>query len=290
MKRLLLGFSLLLCASSLTDAQSPDWQPLEIVFGRKGVVQGDVCKFTYPRSDLRVKVGEVTIEPGLALTSWIAFKGMGNSPMMMGDLVLLDSEVGPVMNKLVADSVEVTSLHNHILGESPRIMYMHFSGHGNRIKLAETLKSALKLTSTPFTLPVQQQSSNTFDWTKVESILGRTGQHKGNVLQLSIPRAETFTENGMTIPASMGVATAINFQKVGEKAVTTGDFVLLASEVNPVVKALTEQSIAVTAIHSHMLFESPRLFFLHFWGFDVAERLATGLKGALEKTHTAVVK
>jgi hypothetical protein len=166
-------------------------------------------------------------------------------------------------------------------------MYMHYYGQGEPAKLAERMKAAIALTKTPVTPPQPQQSPPAIDWTKVESTLGWTGQHKGNLLQISIPRAETITENGMPIPPSMGVANAINLQMIGEKAATTGDFVLLASEVNPVIKALGEHGIAVTAIHNHMLTESPRLFFLHFWGVDEPERLAQGLKAALDKTNSA---
>ena len=206
----------------------------------------------------------------------------------MGDLVLIEEEVIPVMSKLIASGVEVTGLHNHLAGESPRVMYMHFYGQDEPTKLAETMKSALSLTGTPIASSPQAQSETTqIDWSKVESILGKAGKRKGNLLQFSIPRAETITENGMNIPPSMGVANAINFQMVGEKAATTGDFVLLASEVNPVVKALTEHNIAVTAIHNHMLTESPRLFFLHFWGVDEPKKLARGLKAALDKTNSA---
>jgi hypothetical protein len=268
-------------------AQQPNWQAVEKVFGQKGVVEGDVFKITFPRSDLRVKIGEISIEPGLALTSWVAFKPIGSQTMIMGDLVLLDREVIPVMSKLVASGVEVTGLHNHIINESPRVMYMHYYGQGEPTKLAETMKAVIAYTKTPLTPPQPKQPSSTIDWTKVESILGWTGQHKGNLLQISVPRAETITENGMDIPPSMGVTNTINFQMVGEKAATTGDFVLISSEVNPVVKALTEHGIAVTAIHNHMLTESPRLFFLHFWAVDESEKLAQGLKAALDKINSA---
>jgi len=274
----------------VASAQTPDWQAVEKVFGRKGVIQGDVFKIAFPRSDLRVKIGEISIKPGLALTSWVAFKPIGSHTMIMGDLVLLEEEVIPVMSKLVASGVEVTGLHNHLNNESPRAMYMHYYGQGEPTKLAETMKAAMALTKTPLTPPQPQQSPSTIDWTRVESILGWTGQHKGNLLQISIPRAETITESGMDVPPSMGVANAINFQMVGVKAATTGDFVLLASEVNPVVKALTEHDIAVTAIHNHMLTETPRLFFLHFWGVDEPEKLAQGLKAALDKTNSAKKK
>lgn len=287
MKKLSILLFLFFCSFSFAARQQPDWQVVEKVFGRKGTVQGDVLKIVFPRSDLRVKIDEVSIEPGLALTSWIALRQMGSQTMMMGDLVLLTSETAPVMAKLVSSGLEVTGLHNHILGESPNIMYMHYSGHGDPVKLAEAMKTVLSLTGTPMISPPPSSSPETqIDWSKIESILSRTGQRKGNLLQLSVPRAETITENGMGVPPSMGVATAINFQMVGEDAATTGDFVLIANEVNPVVRALTEHGIAVTAIHNHMLHESPRLFFLHFWGVGTAEKLTQGLKAALDKTNS----
>jgi len=281
-----IAVTLLFSSFIIASQQSSDWQGVEKVFGRKGVVQGDVFKITFPRSDLRVNIGEILFEPGLALTSWVAFKPIGSQTMIMGDLVLLEGEVIPVMSRLVASGVEVTGLHNHLAGESPRVMYMHYHGQGEPTKLAEAMKAAITLTKTPLTLPQPQQSPSTIDWTKVESILGWTGQHKGNLLQISVPRAETITENGMDVPPSMGVANAINFQMVREKAATTGDFVLLASEVNPVIKALNEHGIAVTAIHNHMLTESPRLFFLHFWAVDSPEKLAKGLRAALDRTNS----
>lgn len=285
MKRLLFFVFVLYVGSSVL-AQTTDWTETEKIFGRKGTAQGEVFKIAFPRADLNVKVGEVMIEPALALTSWIAFKKIENQTMIMGDLVLLDAEIAPVMNKIVASGLEVTALHNHIVNESPSIMYMHFGGHGDPKELAGKMKAVLALTGTPMTPPAPPATTQ-IDWSKVEATLGVTGQRKGNVLQLGIPRAEKITENGMEVPPFMGMATAINIQKVGEKVATTGDFVLLAEEVNSVVKALTENGIAVTALHNHMLFESPRLFFLHFWGFDAPEKLATGLKAALNKMNSA---
>lgn len=286
MKNLIIVATLFFYSSTVAVAHSLDWQEVEKIFDREGIVQGEVFKITFPRSDLKVKVDKVYIEPGLAFTSWVAFKGTKSHAMMMGDMVLLEREITPVMTKLVKSGLEVTALHNHIVGESPKIMYMHFSGHGDPKQLAETMRAALELTGTPLKPSQPQESAVSIDWTKVESILGWTGQRKGNLLQLGIPRAETITEDGADIPPFMGLATVINLQAVGNRAATTGDFVLLGNEVNPVVKALTEHGIAVTAIHNHMLFESPRLFFLHFWGVDEAEKLAKGLKAALDKTNS----
>lgn len=278
------------CFSVQAFCRQTTWESLGKIFGRRGAVQGDVAKFAFPRGDLAVKVGNISVEPALALTSWIAFKRMDEHSMMMGDLVLLDSEIAPVVSKLVAQNIEVTAVHNHIVAESPAVMYLHFGGHGDAAQLAQAMMTVLSVTGTPVSsFPAAPQSVEQ-DWSKVESILGWTGQRKGRVLQVGVPRAETITDNGMEIPPFMGMATAMNIQIVDEKAATTGDFVLLAGEVNPVVKALTESGITVTAIHNHMLFESPRLFFLHFWGFDNPEKLATGLKAALNKTNSVKKK
>ncbi len=287
MKQIIIVTILFVCSASFVLAEQRDWQGVETALGRKGTVQEDMLKVSFPRSDLKVTVGEVPVEPGLALTSWIGFKGTEKNAMMMGDLVLLEREVSPVMAQLVAKGIEVTALHNHILNESPTVMYLHFSGNGDPRKLAEAMRSALSQTGTPMEVQQPATSQTTpVDWTKVESIFAKTGQKKGNLLQLSFLRKETIKEHGMDVPPYMGMATGINIQAVGNKAATTGDFVLLADEVNPVVKALTSHNIAVTAIHSHMLSESPRLFFLHFWGYDEPEKLASGLKAALDKTNS----
>ena len=287
MKKIFVTSSLILASFLASPGQTENWSPIEKVFERKGAVQGDVFKVTFPRTDLKVTVGEVTIEPGLALTSWIAFKPMDNHVMMMGDLVLLESEVAPVMEKLVASGLEASALHNHLTNETPKIMYLHFGGQGKAIDLAEKMKGILALTKTPIgPLPLRAERAEEIDWSSVEAMFGFTGQRKGRLLQFGIPRFETITENGVTLPPFMGVTTAINMQRVGEKIATTGDFVLLAGEVNPVVKALTENGIAVTAIHNHMLNESPRLFMLHFWGNDRPELIARGLRAALDKTNS----
>lgn len=274
-------------------AQDSKWTDIEKVFGKKGSVQDNVFKITFPRSDLNVKIGEFSVAPGLALTSWIGFikpenstMSMDGNTMMMGDLVLLDKEVGPVISKLVTENLEITALHNHILGESPNIKYVHFSGKGDAVKLAEAIKSVISVTGTPFTSPQAQNLATAPDWSKVEAILGKNGKPNGNLLQYGFPRNEKLTESGMEMPSYIGMATAINFQMNGNKAGITGDFVLLADEVNPVVKALMENGITVTAIHNHMLYDNPRLFMLHFWAVDTPEKLAAGLKAALDKTNS----
>lgn len=211
---------------------------------------------------------------------------MGDHAMMMGDLVLLDAEVPKVVNKLMEEGLEITAIHNHLINETPAIKYIHYHGMGEAVKLAQEIRAVLEVTATPLTPPAAQNQTQTIDWSKVTGVLGTTGKQNGMLLQYTFPRNEKLTESGMEMPPAMGMATAINFQMEGNRAAITGDFVLLADEVNPVIKALTENGILPTAIHSHMLHDEPRLFMMHFWAVDDAEKLAKGLKAALDKTNT----
>ena len=260
--------------------------------GRPGQMQpGDVIKFGMPRKDLHVVLDGVDIKPALALGSWVAFKRDRGGAMVMGDLVLIEGEVEPVMIKLQEGGIHESAVHNHLIGESPHVMYMHVASHGDAVQMAKTIHDAVVLTKTPGpdTAPAAQPAADLgFDQKQVEQILGHTGKVNSGVLQIGVPRAEAITDSGMTVPPSMGVATAINFQPTGNgKAAITGDFVLLGGEVNPVIKALRQNGIAVTALHSHMLMEEPRLFFMHFWANDDAVKLATGLRAALDNTNSA---
>ncbi|HYP27537.1 MAG TPA: DUF1259 domain-containing protein [Blastocatellia bacterium] len=288
--------TLLLTGASyeITGQQSPtpaEWKAVEQAIGKAGAIQpGDVFKFSFPRSDLKVTARGVQIKPALALGSWVAFKKMGDQAMVMGDLVLLEDEINPVMLKLQQSGVEQSALHNHVLDESPRIMYMHISAHGDPVKIAQSIRAALALTKTPLSAPAgaAQPQDLGIDTKQLDQIIGFAGKANGGTYQFGVPRAEKITEHGMDIPPSMGLATAINFQPTGGgKAAITGDFVMTASEVNPVIRALRENGIEVTALHSHMLSEEPRLFFMHFWANDDAVKLARGLKAALDKTNSA---
>jgi hypothetical protein len=292
--------ALLIGVGTSVPAQQPTgsadaWKPVDAALGRSGQIQpGEVYKFSMPRKDLKVTKDGVTIAPGLALGSWVAFKKMGDETMLMGDLVLTEDEIEPVMLKLQQEGIEQTSIHNHLLGETPHIIYMHIAGHGEAVKLASSLSSALALTKTPGAsnvtgtpAPAAELKPIEIDAKSVERTLGFPGKVNGGILQFGIPRMEKITDSGMEVPPSMGTATAINFQPTGGgKAAISGDFVLLASEVNPVIRALRTHGIEVEAMHNHMLFDEPHLYFMHFWANDDATKLAQGLRAALDQTNS----
>jgi hypothetical protein len=274
------------------SAQEIDWKKVDEALGRPAAVSGDVHRYGFPRTDLEVTLDSVTIRPTLALGGWAAFKPMHGGAMMMGDLVLLDAEINPVMAKLIANGLEVTAVHNHILRSSPLPFYMHVGGHGDPVKLATALRAALAESKTPLTPPAAAASPPAIDLdtAQLDQIIGAKGQANGGVYQFAVPRRDPVNENGMQLmpPGPTGVATAIGFQPTGGgKAAITGDFVLTGDEVNPVIKALRENGIEVTAVHSHMLTEQPRLIFMHFWANDDAVKLAKGLRAALDKTASA---
>ena len=290
---IVIAASLLLVGSPARaqNQTASDWKAVEQAMGWSGQVQpGGVIRFSMPRKDLRVMVGGVAVKPGLALGSWAAFQRTQNDFMVMGDLVLAEDEVQPIMRKLQQGGIEIAALHNHLIGESPRVMYMHIASRGDAAKMAQVIHDALALTKTPGPDPSgtpRAAESLEIDQKKIEDILGHAGKVNGGILQVSVPRAETINEDAMVVPPPMGVATALNFQPTGGgKAAITGDFVLTGREVNPVMRALRENGIAVTAVHSHMLMEEPRLFFMHFWANDDALMLARGLRTALDLTNS----
>ena len=272
-------------------AQEVDWKKVDEALGRSAAVSGDVHRYGFPRADLQVMLDGVAIKPALALGGWVAFKPAHGGVMIMGDLVLLETEINPVMAKLLEGGVEITAVHNHLLRASPMTFYMHVGGHGDPVKLAQALHAALALSKTPMSPPAAGTPPPVdLDTAKLDEIIGAKGQANGGVYQFAVPRRDPISEGGMQIsPAGpMGLATAINFQPTGGgKAAITGDFVVTAKEVNPMIKALRENGIEVTAIHSHMLDEEPRLLFVHFWANDDAHKLARGLRAALDKVAVA---
>jgi hypothetical protein len=283
------GLSLLISILALSVAvfaQGLDTAKIDQALGRPGQKIGDVYRVAFPRTDLHVSVNGLAIKPGLALGSWAAFAGTEADAMVMGDLVLLEDELNPVMEKLRSAGFEISAVHNHLLHETPRVMYMHYMGHGAGSQLATSLRAALAVSATPLEKPAAplEEAAPPAWVSAVDDSVGRKGTFKGGVLSFGVSRAEAITQNGVTLIPAQGVAESINFQEADAgRVATTGDFVLTAEEVNPVISELQAHHILVTALHSHMLTEQPRLFFLHFWGLGSPESVGAGIAAALKR-------
>src|SRR5215510_4936043 len=273
-------------------AAAPDWKAVEQALGKAGTLMpGGVYRVGIPRTDLSVTVQGIRLEPAFALGSYAAFKPMGDEAMVMGDLVLLDAEVTPVMTRLVRGGLNVTAVHNHLNEMSPHVMYMHYGGHGDAVRLATAIREALSASGTPLTSALAASPAAggpSFDPKQIESVMGHSGTLVNpRVFQVGVPRAETITEGGEELPPAMGVGMPFNFQDLGNgQAAITGDFVLIADEVNRVARALRDNGIEVTALHNHALGDQPRLFYMHFWAHDDALKLARGLRAALDLTNS----
>jgi Domain of Unknown Function (DUF1259) len=281
--------SLALACALPAAAAETDWAKIDLVFGRSAAVSGAVHRYGLPRTDLKVSLDGVPIKPGFALGGWVAFEPMGNTTMMMGDLVLTEAEINPVMTRLLAEGLQVTAVHNHLLRANPPTFYMHVAGTGDAEQLARMTRVALEESQTPWEMgaaPAPAAAELGIDTAKIDEAIGFKGRNNGGVYQFGVPRSDDLKQNGMVVPGAMGTAIAINFQPTGNgKAAITGDFVALANEVNPLIKALRDNSIEVTAIHNHMLDDQPRAFFIHFWANDDAVKLAKGLRAGLDAIH-----
>jgi biotin operon repressor len=281
---------LFVASTTLLTAQQPpaglDTAAIAQALGRQGQVQGSVYRVGFPRTDLSVSVHGIAIKPGLALGSWAAFMRAGSQAVIHGDLVLTEAEINPVISKLQDGGLQITALHNHLIEETPHVMYLHYWGQGAEAALARTLRSALETTKTPLAAPAAAPATAAapgFDVDTIQKTLGKTGTVTGGVLGLSWPRPEKITMMGIDLPPQMGMATSINFQAAGSgKVAATGDFVMIDTEVNPVAKALRSHGIAIAALHNHMLHGTPTLYFMHFWAEDSAANVAAGLKAAVD--------
>ena len=298
---LLATAALVLASPVAASAVEADWAKIAAALGKSGTETPDgVYRVGLPRTDLHVTLDGVEIKPALALGSWLAFQSNNDVMMVMGDLVLTEDEVGPVMKRFSETGIDITALHNHLLRAQPATFYMHIVGHGEAAKLAGVLHDGLVLSKTPLGNAAASTSSPPpagqaaqppqidLDIAMLDRTLGGKGRVNGGVYQISLKRAGTVHEGPMEVPEAMGSAEAINFQPTGGgKAAITGDFVLTAKEVNPVLQTLRAHGIEVTALHNHMLDDQPRLFFMHFWANDDAAKLAAGLRAALDKVDLA---
>jgi Domain of Unknown Function (DUF1259) len=276
---------------TLARAADIDWKKVDAALGKTAAVSGEVHRYGLPRSDLHVTLDGIAIKPALALGGWVSFAPMHGEAMVMGDLVLLETEITPVMTKLLDGGLDITAIHNHILRASPATFYMHVGGHGDPEKMAAVIRSALSASKTPFDPPATTAGpapAVDLDTAKLDQIMGVKGNSIGGVYQFGVPRREPTIESGMQVNGPLGGANAVNFQPTGSgKAAITGDFLVTGNEVNPLIRALRAGDIEVTAIHSHMLDERPRMFFIHFWANDDAEKLARNVRTALETTAIA---
>jgi hypothetical protein len=283
-----LSATVIAAATALAPAaHGQDWSKVAAALGKSGTeMPGGIYRIGLPRSDLHVTLDGIVLKPTLALGSWLAFAPMGDKTMVMGDLVLTEDEIGPVMQKLAEEHINITGLHNHLLRARPATFYMHVQGEGEATALAKELHDALALSHTPLgsSPPPAAASKIDLDTAAVDKALGASGKVAGGVYQIGIPRAETPKAHGMEVPPALGTAEAINLQPLGGGQVAaTGDFVLVASEVNPVLRTLRANGVEVTALHNHMLDDEPRLFFMHFWVHGNVDNVLKGLRAALDE-------
>jgi hypothetical protein len=291
MKRLLIVALLLSSFSSFARAQAvpAQYQQVLTALGRQGDFKDDVLKVNIPRNDVTVTVANVKTPTPFGFGGWIAMtKGTGGMDVMMGDLVLLQDEVNPVMTALLENGLDVTALHNHFFWDEPRMYFMHVHGHGTPAELTRKVKPALDLigraTATPAPAPAAPAAAPALNPANLTSIIGAPGEQTGAVYKITIGRADLkLTEMGAPINARMGLNTWAAFVGTNAEAAIAGDVAMLASEVTPVLKALRQNGLSVVAIHHHMTGTSPAIFFLHYWGTGPADKLAKGFKAALDQ-------
>lgn len=271
-----------------TEAPQSMYEKIEMLTGAKGKLdeKEGVFKVSFPRSDLKVESSGVKITPPMGLTVWAAFKIVGDHAMVMGDMVLLEDQVNPVMSAALENGLQVTALHNHFFWESPRIMFMHIGGSGDPERLTSAVgKVFAKIKETGNGKTERPRvtidpAKTSLDPKKIETVLGQGGQLKGGVYKITIGR--TTSMSGHEMGSAMGVNTWAAFAGSDDQAVVDGDFAMLESELQPVLKALRGAGINIVAIHNHMIEESPRIVFLHYWGIGSTTNLAEGLKAALD--------
>jgi hypothetical protein len=262
--------------------------------GRQGDFKDNVLKVNIPRNDLTVTVAGVATPTPFGFGGWVALtKANGGMDVLMGDLVLLQEEVNPVMSLLLENGVEVTALHNHFFWDEPRMFYMHVHGHGTPDDLARRLKPALDLIGKSASHPPASPASSAaatpaIDTAKIAQIVGAQGEQSGAVYKITIGRDDLkLTEMGAPINARMGLNTWAAFVGTNEHAAVAGDVAMLATEVQPVLKALRKGGIDVVAIHHHMTGTQPTIYFLHYWGTGPADTLAATFKAALNQLGTS---
>jgi hypothetical protein len=280
-----------LCAPPSVRAQDvpAEYQQVLSTLGKQGDFKDNVLKVNIPRNDVKVTVAGVATPTPFGFGGWVAMtKGDGGHQVLMGDLVLLQDEVNPVMSALLDNGFDVTALHNHFFWDEPRMYYMHVHGHGTAAELAQKLKPALALigrstgNTAPASAPVAAPTPNALNTAKIAEVVGAQGEQSGSVYKITLPRNDLkVVEMGAAINARMGLNTWAAFTGTNERAAIAGDVAMLESEVTAVLKALRKNGLDVVAIHHHMTADRPMIIFLHYWGTGPADELATGFKAAV---------
>jgi hypothetical protein len=260
------------------------WDSAGRILKTTGTATGGYYRYTWPRRDITLRIRDVTVSPALALGAWAGFSGDPSNATMMGDLVLTSDELQPVLAELARQRIAVTAIHNHLAGEEPQITYVHFAAAGNALVLASRLDQVLALTHAPRPVAPVPAQPVTIDTAQVFATLGLTGRAQGAVAQLSTVLVPgTVTMHGKTVTPALGYGTPINIQAVGPgRAVATGDFSVLGAKVGPVFDALTAHGITATAVHSHLVDEEPRIYYMHFWADGSLPEVLRGLRAALD--------
>jgi Domain of Unknown Function (DUF1259) len=264
-----------------------DWSGVAQALGRPGKLAETVYRVALPRSDLSVVSKGVAIKPGLSLGGYAVFTRFPDATMLMGDLVVTEAEMPRVTDALLANRIEVTGVHKHLLEQSPAIWWMHVHAMGDPVQLAQGLRAALDATAIPPATPSPEpQSPLGLDTAGIDTALGRKGTADGGIYKVSIPRGDTIIQHGHVLPAGLGLTTAVNFQPAGGgQAVINGDIAMTGNEVQRVIAALRQGGIDIIEVHNHGLDEQPRLFYLHFWAVNDAVALARALRPALDATN-----
>ena len=257
-----------------------------------GTVNNGQFKITVPQNDLNVMVDGFKIIPPMGLGSWVAFAPTSEQTMIMGDIIVTEKDLKPVQQEVIKQGLTITAIHNHFVRNEPDVMYMHIGGMGDEKELAGSVKAVFdKVAEIRGANPANADISaveNTLDTSVIDRILGFSGSMNNGVYKITIGRPDVdLKEHGATVSTFLGFNTWASWQGTPERAAVAGDFTMLADEVAPVMKTLIENDIEVVALHNHMIHENPRIFFLHYWGVGPAEKLAKGLRAALDKTGIA---
>lgn len=271
------------------ELRALDIETLQSELGIEGKEQNGQFKVTVPQNDLNVTVDGFKIIPPMGLGSWVAFAPTSEQPMLMGDIVVSEKDLKPVQQEVIKQGLTITAIHNHFVRNEPDVMYMHIGGMGSEKQLAKSVKAIFdKVTEVRGVNPSSAEKSaveNSLDTKLIDSILGYSGTMNNGVYKITIGRPDVkLKEHGAPVSTFLGFNTWASWQGTPEKAAVAGDFTMLTDEVAPVIKALVENDIEVVAVHNHMVNENPRIFFLHYWGVGSAEKLAKGLRAALDKT------